>query len=117
MQKTQEDSILWFYRRLIALRKVHPVFAYGSFEEIAGSSGGLIAYRREDGPSQETLLVVLNWSGDQAVQSPAVNRAIKETEGDRILLTSCEDDPNRLTALAAGEPFLPWEAVAILCDG
>jgi oligo-1,6-glucosidase len=54
-----ENSIFFYYQKLIKLRKENPLIVYGHYEEILRDSESIFAYiRRYEG---ETLLVVLNF--------------------------------------------------------
>ncbi len=96
------DSVFWFYRRLIGLRKTYPVFREGSFELLLPEDEDIFAYiRRAEG---EQLLVVCNLSGrERAFQVPA------EFERGERLLGNYPD----------GGPVLrPWETRTVyLRDG
>ena len=58
------NSILHYYRALIAFRKAHPTLIYGNFEDLLPSHPQLYAYKRWD--QGATFLVVHNF-GDQPV--------------------------------------------------
>ena len=54
------DSVLNYYKKLIALRKAYPILVYGSFVPLLEDDPSVYAYRRElDG---ERLTVALNWT-------------------------------------------------------
>lgn len=53
------DSVFHYYKKLIALRKAHPIIVYGMYEPMMEDSGELFVYTREmDG---EKLLVVCSF--------------------------------------------------------
>jgi oligo-1,6-glucosidase len=56
------DSIFHYYRRLIELRKAHPVFVYGTYDLLLANDPEIYAYTRnwED----HRLLVILNFSAN-----------------------------------------------------
>lgn len=54
------DSILNYYRKLISLRKKHPVIVNGDYQDIAFKHRRLYAYKRTQG--DETLYVFCNFS-------------------------------------------------------
>ncbi len=56
------ESIFYFYQRLIALRKTHPVFRDGDFTLLDPENEQVFAYTRETG--DERLLVVCNFTGE-----------------------------------------------------
>ncbi|NRB53320.1 MAG: alpha-glucosidase [Saprospiraceae bacterium] len=55
-------SIFYYYKDLLAFRKVNPTLIYGDFELIAPNSEQLFAYRRWD--AQNEFLVFLNFSSE-----------------------------------------------------
>lgn len=56
------DSVLEYYRRLIALRRQHPVIVYGDYQLLLPDDEQIYAYLRRLGP--DTMLVVLNVSAE-----------------------------------------------------
>jgi len=56
-----KDSILHFYKNLLALRKLHKTFIYGTYEELHQEDEQLFIYERSDESAQ--FLVLLNMSG------------------------------------------------------
>jgi len=59
-QQTNPHSLLWWMKRLIALRKRHPAFGRGTFEALAPQDRRVFAFlRRYEG---ESILVVANLS-------------------------------------------------------
>ncbi|CAO5172281.1 Trehalose synthase/amylase TreS [Frankia sp. AiPs1] len=58
-QRTQTSFLSWT-RRMIEVRKRHPVFGLGSFEELAASNPSVFAYVREFG--DDSVLCVANLS-------------------------------------------------------
>ncbi len=59
-QQSNPQSLLWWMRRTIALRKRHPAFGRGSLRFLHPGNRRILAFIREDG--DETLLVVANLS-------------------------------------------------------
>lgn len=57
--KDDEHSIFYFYKDLLAFRKLHKTFTYGTYEELKTSSENLYVYSRI---AEEEFLVVLNHS-------------------------------------------------------
>jgi maltose alpha-D-glucosyltransferase/alpha-amylase len=53
-------SLLWWTKRMIEVRKQHPVFGLGSFEELPGSNPSVFAFLRAD--ERQTMLCVNNLS-------------------------------------------------------
>lgn len=63
------DSILNYYRKLISLRKHHPVIVYGSFREILSEDENIYAYTRK--LYDRNLLVIANFkSGEPTFNLP-----------------------------------------------
>jgi len=59
-QERNPSSLLWWMKRLVAMRKRHPAFARGNFEPVPSGHRSILAFlRRTDA---ETLLVVANLS-------------------------------------------------------
>ncbi|MGH7138589.1 MAG: alpha-glucosidase C-terminal domain-containing protein, partial [Pirellulales bacterium] len=59
-QRLNPESLLWWTKRLIALRQRHPVFGRGSLEFLAPDNPKVLAYLRSD--DREDVLVVANLS-------------------------------------------------------
>lgn len=57
------DSVFHYYRKLIALRKEHPVFRDGSFTLLDGENEAVFAYTRDT--AQEHMLVVCNFTAEE----------------------------------------------------
>ena len=62
-QLNREDSILNYYRKLIALRKREDVIRDGEYQEILPERLDVIAYSRNNG--SRTLTVVANFTGSE----------------------------------------------------
>ena len=58
-----EDSIFYYYRRLIGLRKQYDVIAYGDIRPVAREDSYVFAYKRTW--KDEELLVICNFYGRQ----------------------------------------------------
>jgi oligo-1,6-glucosidase len=97
------ESVLHFYRRLIALRREEPVFALGSFELLLPDDQRVYAYTRR--LDEVEALVVGNWSGEPA----AVD--LEDWMRGRLVLAN---DP---AAGGRGDPVLgPWEVRVLVRD-
>jgi maltose alpha-D-glucosyltransferase/alpha-amylase len=59
-QQANRNSLLWWMKRLIALRKRHPAFGRGSIEFLQPENRRILAFTRQHG--DETILVVANLS-------------------------------------------------------
>ncbi|PSP26720.1 glucohydrolase [Halobacteriales archaeon QH_2_65_14] len=125
-------SIWEYYRRLIELRKAHPVLVYGRYELLAGDHPRIYAYERigdgeqvsDSGPDSddegsgdgqwddERALVVLNFSGDRAEFEPA---DYVDADGDDARLLVANYDVPRPVALDHST-WQPYEARVYLLD-
>lgn len=84
------DSVFWHYRDLIRLRKAHPIFTQGDYQELLAGHSQIWAYaRRTDG---QTLLVVSNFYGEPI--SFALPKELATGKG-RLLLGNYPDSPAR----------------------
>ncbi|MNY22909.1 Trehalose-6-phosphate hydrolase [compost metagenome] len=84
------DSVFWHYRDLIALRKAHPIFTQGDYQELLAGNEQIWAYTRSaDG---QTLLVVSNFYGEPV--EFALPAELQTGEG-RLLLGNYPDSPAR----------------------
>ncbi|WP_324061472.1 alpha,alpha-phosphotrehalase [Aeromonas caviae] len=85
-----QHSVFWHYRDLIALRKAHPIFTQGDYQELLAGHPQIWAYvRRADG---QTLLVVSNFYGEPV--EFALPAELQSGEG-RLLLGNYQDSPTR----------------------
>lgn len=89
----EEDSVLHFYRRLIALRSGSKTLQYGDFTLLLPDDPQLFAYKRT--LEGETILVCCNFSGSEAAIPT-------QFAGERLL-----------AAGADGDTLLPYGAVAV----
>ena len=60
-QLYDESSLLYWTRDLIGAYKQHPVLAVGTFTDLAGSNGHVLAFARQDG--DEVVLGIFNLAG------------------------------------------------------
>ncbi|MFM5302369.1 alpha,alpha-phosphotrehalase [Aeromonas caviae] len=85
-----QHSVFWHYRDLIALRKTHPIFTQGDYQELLAGHPQIWAYvRRANG---QTLLVVSNFYGEPV--EFALPAELQSGEG-RLLLGNYPDIPAR----------------------
>ncbi|MDR2371234.1 MAG: DUF3459 domain-containing protein, partial [Treponema sp.] len=98
------DSVFSFYKRLIRLRKEHPVIVYGDYELLLPRDEKLFVYRRRY--EGKRLFVICNFSGD-AVAAPDFPE-LKEAAEGKLLIANYPDET--LSAAAVQ----PWEARAYL---
>lgn len=101
-QEKDEDSVLNFYRKLIALRKsdeYRETFTYGRFEPEFEAEEGIFAYYRVDGESGRRVLVAANFGREQKTLN------IPEASVERVLLMNgeCEDRGLREQVCAVNE--------------
>lgn len=66
-QRTDPDSVLSLYKKLIRLRREYPVFVDGTFELLLPEDEAIFAYTRSS--ADEDLMVVCNFYG-QAIPNP-----------------------------------------------
>jgi oligo-1,6-glucosidase len=67
-QVSDGNSVYSYYKRLIALRKAYAVMVYGEYSLLDTKSKSVWAFKRVlDGPDNETLLCVANFSDESAV--------------------------------------------------
>lgn len=85
-----QHSVFWHYRDLIALRKTHPIFTQGDYQELLTGHPQIWAYvRRANG---QTLLVVSNFYGEPV--EFALPAELQSGEA-RLLLGNYPDSPAR----------------------
>ena len=83
-----QHSVFWHYRDLIALRKAHPIFTQGDYQELLTGHPQIWAYaRRANG---QTLLVVSNFYGEPV--EFALPAELQSGQG-RLLLGNYPDSP------------------------
>ncbi|WP_010677269.1 glycoside hydrolase family 13 protein [Bacillus timonensis] len=81
-QLADEDSVLHFYKKMIALKKNHKVFTYGVYDLLLEENPQLYVYTRTLG--EEKVIVVTNLSGANA----ACNVPNQEFKHDALMLTN-----------------------------
>ncbi|HHW4401622.1 TPA: alpha,alpha-phosphotrehalase [Aeromonas hydrophila] len=85
-----QHSVFWHYRDLIRLRKSHPIFTQGDYQELLTGHPQIWAYaRRANG---QTLLVVSNFYGEPV--EFALPAELQSVQG-RLLLGNYPDSPAR----------------------
>lgn len=93
-QEEDDESVLNFFRRMIAFRKKHLTLVYGDYQSIQNEDQKIYAYRRWD--EENEYLVVLNFSEDTVVfEAKGANL--------ELLIYNYQDAQNDLT-------MRPWEA-------
>ena len=96
-QEMDPDSVLQYYRRLIALRKdpaYLEVFAYGKFAPAFAEEDKIMAYTRKT--EEKTVLIAANFGDkdaelklDAAVENVLLTNGLAELDGDVLRLESC----------------------------
>ena len=108
-QRTDDDSLLALYRRLIAVRRASPALLRGEHRSILGLADGVIAYLREgDG---QRVVVALNTSPEPrridlsrfGTHADVLVGTLRGREGDAVAL--------------AGVDLAPLEGVALMAVG
>ncbi|QXB97182.1 MULTISPECIES: alpha,alpha-phosphotrehalase [Aeromonas] len=85
-----QHSVFWHYRDLIRLRKSHPIFTQGDYQELLAGHPQIWAYVRRAGG--QTLVVVSNFYGEPV--EFALPAELQSGEG-RLLLGNYPDSPAR----------------------
>lgn len=106
-QEKRPDSVLNYYKKLIALRKsdsYRPIFTYGGFKPAYETEQGILAYWREAEEKGKKILVAANF-GKESCTLPLTEKIDKvllsnrdrevqleeqSTKENRITLASCE---------------------------
>jgi oligo-1,6-glucosidase len=103
------DSIFYYYKKLITLRKEMRIIVEGSFELIEAENEYVFAYMRH--LDNQTLLVLTNFTGgEQSVPWPD---SIKDYPGQKVI----SNYPDRTKQETAAETILrPWEAIVYLIE-
>ncbi|MTI28863.1 glycoside hydrolase family 13 protein [Fulvivirga kasyanovii] len=94
-QQYDEDSILSYYRKMIAFRKEHPTLIYGDYKCLLKDDPNIYAYERFD--SDGHFLVVLNFSDNE--------QSFTEKVGNSLELQMNNHQSVNETAV-----MRPWEA-------
>lgn len=96
------DSVFHYYRRLIGLRREHPIMAYGEYRLLLEDHPQIYAYTRQ--LESEQWLVILNFSeGEARFESP---EELKGAEG-QLIIANYPADPGMP---ASGITLRPYEA-------
>lgn len=90
--KADKNSIFYFYKTLLALRKNHKTLSYGSYKEFKTKSDDLYLYKRE---GEEIFLIMLNTSDNEQPCEVDVS-------GYSLLLHNVEESTDDVLS--------PWEA-------
>ncbi len=103
------DSIFYYYKKLITLRKEMPIIVEGSYELIEAENEHVFAYMRH--LDNQTLLVLTNFTGEE--QTVIWPDSVKDHTGQKVI-ANYEDRGEQETS---GETILrPWEAIVYLIE-
>lgn len=84
-QERDPESMLAFYRQIIALRKKTPALISGTYIPIAENQDEYLAYLRHSALDNQTCLILLNMSNrNQAVTIPNLGRLVEGLERPTI---------------------------------
>lgn len=106
-QENRPDSVLNYYKKLIALRKADsykPIFTYGGFEPAYENEQGILAYWRVGEENEKKVLVIANFGKEpctlpftEKLDKVLLSNMAKETQleeqihrENQITLASCE---------------------------
>ncbi len=113
-QEKERDSILAFYKKLIAMRKTFPVIAKGDISFLETGTDLVLAYRRTLG--EQSITVFCNLDGkEQKIHADGARFGSELTNGCQVLLGNYHRDltlegpdyimkPYELIVLGKGEP-------------
>ncbi|MEG8979991.1 alpha,alpha-phosphotrehalase [Priestia megaterium] len=99
-----EDSIFYFYQKLIALRKQYEIITYGNYELILGEDEQIFAYIRNG--ADEKLLVINNFYGSETIFQLPENLTFEGYHSE-ILLSNYEDSSKELNRVL----LRPYESI------
>lgn len=97
-----ENSIYHYYRRLIKLRKEHPIIVHGKYDLLVPDDENVYSYTRTY--ESQTLLVVLNFSKEHQNFEVPADLCGKANE---IIISNYDDN----AALSSHLPLKPYEAI------
>ena len=105
----EPDSIFYYYKKLITLRKEMRIIVEGSYELVEAENEHIFAYMRH--LENQTLFVLTNFTGEeQAVSWP---ECVKDYTGQKVIANYSD----RAEQEAASETILrPWEAIVYLIE-
>jgi oligo-1,6-glucosidase len=99
-QRRDPDSVLSHYRRLIRLRREHPVIVYGRYRLILADHEEIYAFTRTLG--EERLLVVLNFFAGTPVFDATAEVA---ADGAELLIANMPVDPDERALQFVMRPY------------
>ena len=99
-----EDSIFYFYQKLIALRKQYEIITYGNYELILGEDEQIFAYIRNG--ADEKLLVINNFYGSETIFELPEDITFEGYHSE-ILLSNYEGSPKEFKRVL----LRPYESI------
>lgn len=97
-EEKDPDSVLSWYRALNAMRKEHPVFIDGTYEELMADSEEIYAYRREN--EEETAVILINFTGSPAAYSTDL------TQNGTLIISNVKERAEGI--------LQPYEAICVI---
>ncbi|MCM3735818.1 alpha-glucosidase [Bacillus cytotoxicus] len=98
-QQTDANSILNFYKKMVALKKEHEVFTYGTYDLLLEDHPQVYAYTRT--LHDEKVIVISNVSKSEAVYDEATFKL----ECNRLLLNNYEVEERNTVTTITLKPF------------
>lgn len=113
-----KNSVLHYYRKLIALRKSDKAFVYGTYKDLLPSSGKIWCYLRDS--EYGKLIVVANFSEkNQSLPRSKILRSLNEDvktavqdEKFRAITSNYPDSPSTF----CGSTLRPYETIVFKCE-
>ncbi|WP_079509151.1 glycoside hydrolase family 13 protein [Mesobacillus jeotgali] len=102
-----EDSIYHYYRKLIQLRKEHPVIVHGRYDILLPEDERIYVYTRT--LDSKKLLVLLNFTGEEQSFTLPANL---QNKTNHVLIANYESPPEYGSSI----PLRPYEAIVYLLD-
>ncbi|MEI4831775.1 alpha-glucosidase [Bacillus sp. FJAT-53711] len=99
VQQTDSNSILNFYKKMIALKKEHEVFTYGTYDLLLEDDPQIYAYTRT--LSDKKVVVISNLSESEAVYDETAYKL----ERNRLLLNNYEVEEHDAVTTIALKPY------------
>ena len=97
------NSVLHYYKKLIALRKSDKAFVYGTYRDYYKNSKKLMVYQRES--EYGTLLVVCNFANKPTSFAPP--RCVAKKGSFKLVTSNYADSPEQLQSTR----LRPYEAI------
>ena len=108
-QEKDRDSILAFYKKLIAMRKTYPVIAKGNISFLETGTDLVLAYRRTLG--EQSITVFCNLDGkEQKMHADGARPGRELTNGCQVLLGNYHRD---LTLEGPDYIMKPYEIIVL----